>query len=171
MYIPSYNFIRSYSRNLSARRKSSIQYNFQHSELQSKKEKLARLEDKRINEANSRNDSVSNAREMLRRLRDNSSSNDTTTAANSSWAMHTNLSSEEMKKKLQHIMDVDGEEQLLRALPELVKIRKSHIVEEVKDLEMKNGSMRRIVAGYQNLLGVESLGVTTGQEQSPISQQ
>ena len=144
----------------------SIQYNFQHSELQSKKEKLARLEDKRINEANSRNGSVSNAREMLRRLRDNSSSNDTT-SANTSWTM----SSEEMKKKLQHTMDVDGEEQLLRTLPELVKIHKSHKVEEVKDLEMKNASMRRIIAGYQNLLGVESLGLTSGQERSLVLQQ
>jgi hypothetical protein len=108
---------------------------------------------------------------MLCRLHDNYSSNDTTTAANSSWAMHINLSSEEMKKKLQHTMDVDGEEHLLHTLLELVKICKSHKVEEVKDLEMKNASMRRIIAGYQNLLGVETLGVTTGQERSLILQQ
>lgn len=118
-----------------------------------------------MNEANNRNSSLSAAREMLRRLRDNSSNNDSTTNSHASWTkMWSNLSSEQMKKRLQHTMEVDGKEQLLRSLPELVMIRKSQKVEEVKDLEMKNASMRRIVAGYQNLLGVESMGSSCGRE-------
>ena len=146
------------------------QFNFQHSELQSKKEKLARLDDKRINEATSRNGSVSAAREMLRRLRDNNSSssksnNDTTTmSSSSSWTVYATLSSEEMKKRLQHIMDMDGDEgPLLRSLPELIQIRKDEKMEEAKDIEMKNASMRRIIAGYQNLLGVESSTMMGGE--------
>ena len=146
------------------------QFNFQHSELQSKKEKLARLEDKRINEATSRNGSVSAAREMLRRLRDyNSSSsksnNDTTTSSSSSnWTVYATLSSDEMKKRLQHIMDMDGDEgPLLRSLPELIQIRKDEKMEEAKDIEMKNASLRRIIAGYQNILGVESSTMMGGE--------
>jgi hypothetical protein len=141
----------------------TFQFNFQHSELQSKKEKLTRLEDKRINEANSRNSSVSAAREMLRRLRDNSSNNDTSSSTSTlaSSNMYANLSSNELKQRLQHTMDVDGEEQLLRTIPELIKIRKVQKVEEVKELEMKNASLRRVIAGYQILLGVESTTTTT----------
>ncbi len=75
--------------------------------------------------------------------------------------MYANLSSKELKKRLQHTMDVEGEEQLLRTLPELIKIRKIQKVEEVKELEMKNASLRRVIAGYQNLLGVESTTTTT----------
>lgn len=154
------------------------QFNFQHSELQSKKEKLARLEDKRINEATSRNGSVSAAREMLRRLRDNNSSssksnNDTTTmSSSSSWTVYATLSSEEMKKRLQHIMDMDGDEgPLLRSLPELIQIRKDEKMEEAKDIEMKNASMRRIIAGYQNLLGVESSTMMGGEGTTTYGQE
>ena len=154
------------------------QFNFQHSELQSKKEKLARLEDKRINEATSRNGSVSAAREMLRRLRDNNSSssksnNDTTTSSSSSsWTVYATLSSEEIKKRLQHIMDMDGDEgPLLRSLPELIQIRKDEKMEEVKDMEMKNASMRRIIAGYQNLLGVESSTMMGGEGTTTYGQE
>lgn len=108
---------------------------------------------------------------MLRRLRDSNSSssksnNDTTTSSSSSssWTVYATLSSEEMKKRLQHIMDMDGDEgPLLRSLPELIQIRKDEKMEEAKDIEMKNASMRRIIAGYQNLLGVESSTMMGGE--------
>ena len=78
--------------------------------------------------------------------------------------MYATLSSEEMKKRLQHIMDMDGDEgPLLRSLPELIQIRKDEKMEEAKDIEMKNASMRRIIAGYQNLLGVESSTMMGGE--------
>jgi hypothetical protein len=61
-------------------------------------------------------------------------------------------------------MDMDGDEgPLLRSLPELIQIRKDEKMEEAKDIEMKNASMRRIIAGYQNLLGVESSTMMGGE--------
>ena len=69
-------------------------------------------------------------------------------------------------------MEVDGEEQLLRSLPELVNMRKAQKTEEVKDREMKNASLRRIIAGYQNLFGVESVEQSCGgQDGSQVLQQ
>lgn len=128
-----------------------IQFNFQHSELQSKKEKLSRLEDKRAIEANGRHCSVTAAREMLRRLREDSSKNDVGSA-------FANLSTEEKKRKLKHAMEVDGGERLLRNFPELVKMRREEKAREVKELEMRNASLRRVIAGYQNALGADCMG-------------
>lgn len=128
-----------------------IQFNFQHSELQIKKEKLSRLEDKRAIEANGRHCSVTAARDMLRRLREDSSKND----AGSAYA---NLSTDEKRRKLEHAMEVDGGERLLRNFPDLVKMRREQKAKEVKELEVRNASLRRVIAGYQNALGTESIG-------------
>ncbi|KAL3765495.1 hypothetical protein ACHAW5_007378 [Stephanodiscus triporus] len=127
------------------------EFNFQHSELQIKKEKLSRLEDKRAIEANGRHSSVTAARDMLRRLREDSSKND----AGSTYA---NLSTDEKRRKLEHAMELDGGERLLRNFPDLVKMRREQKAREVKELETRNASLRRIIAGYQNALGTESMG-------------
>eukprot|EP00578_Thalassiosira_sp_NH16_P000773 CAMPEP_0181139624 /NCGR_PEP_ID=MMETSP1071-20121207/34879_1 /TAXON_ID=35127 /ORGANISM="Thalassiosira sp., Strain NH16" /LENGTH=226 /DNA_ID=CAMNT_0023226539 /DNA_START=834 /DNA_END=1514 /DNA_ORIENTATION=+ len=125
------------------------EYNFQHSELQGKKEKLSRLEDKRANEANSRHRSASAARDMQRRLREESSKNGD--------AAYAHLTTEEKRRKLERSMeDADGGAELLNNLPGLVGMRRTHKEKDLKDLEIKNASMRRIIAGYQNALGLAS---------------
>lgn len=125
-----------------------FQFNFQHSELQSKKEKLSRLEGKRAIEANGRHCSVAAAREMLRRLREDSSKNDDVIA----------LSTEEKRRKLEYAIEADGGGQLFRNFLELVKMRREQTAAEVKKLDVKNSSLMRIIAGYQNALGAESIG-------------
>lgn len=123
------------------------EYNFQHSELQGKKEKLSRLEDKRASEANSRHRSASAARDMLRRLREDSSKNGD--------GAYAHLTTEEKRRKLERSMeDADGGAELLKNLPGLVGMRRTQKEEELKNLEIRNASMRRIVAGYQNALGL-----------------
>ncbi len=88
---------------------------------------------------------------MLRRLREDTSKND----AGSAFA---NLSTEEKRRKLKHAMEVDGGERLLRNFPELVKMRREQMAGEVKELEMRNASLRRVIAGYQNALGAVFMG-------------
>ena len=129
----------------------SLQYNFQHAELQAKKEKLSRLEEKRNEEANSMSRSLTAAREMLRRLREDSN-NDTSYSA-----LNANLSPGERRKKLEKMMEVDGGEELLSNLPELLGMRRAQKLEELKQQELRNASLRRIIAGYQNALGVSSM--------------
>lgn len=123
------------------------EFNFQHSELQGKKEKLSRLEEKRNNEAGSRHYSVSAAREMLRRLRENSSQNEDDSGVNGA-------SPGQKRHQLEQSMELDGGEALCRSLPEFLQVRRSVTVEATKHLETRNTSLRRIVAGYQNALGV-----------------
>ena len=91
---------------------------------------------------------------MLRRLREDSSKNDAGSA-------YSNLSTEEKRRKLEHAMEVDGgerRERLLKNFPELVKIRRDQKAREVKELEMRITSLRRVIFGYQNALGTESMG-------------
>jgi len=144
-------------------RQMEKEFNFQHSELQGKREKLSRLEDKRNSEANSRNHSVSLAREMLRRLREDSSKNGPTTA-------YSNLSTEEKRRELEQIMESSGGQEEMKNLPELVKITKTQKEEEVGNLETRNASLRRIIGGYQNALGsVSIMGQPAGG--NPVMQQ
>ena len=124
-----------------------IQANFQHAELQSKKEKLSRLQDKRNSEANSRHHSLTSGRELLRRLREDSSKNDNSNNRN------IVPSTEEKRHKLEQLMYMDGGVELCKNLPELVRLRKEQTMEEYKDVESRNAALRRIIAGYQNALG------------------
>ena len=88
---------------------------------------------------------------MLRRLREDSSKND-------AGIVHANISTEEKRRKLEYSMEVDGGGHLLSNFLELVKMRRERKAAEVKELDMKNSSLRRIIAGYQNALGAESIG-------------
>jgi len=145
-------------------RQMEKEFNFQHSELQSKKEKLSRLEEKRANEANGRHRSMTAARDMLRRLREESSKNDA--GENSSLTpslSYSNLSSQEKKRKLDQAMEIDGGEELCEQLPELIKLRRARKKEGIESLKRRNASLRRIIAGYQNVLGVEATEFTQQQ--------
>ena len=122
------------------------QYQFGHSELQGKKEKLSRLEDKEVEEANMRNNTMSAAKELLRHKRENSSKNDMSNYA-------ANFTTEEKRRKLEQQMEVEGIEELCRNLPHLVKMEKLRKEDEVKGMEIRNASLRRIIAGYKNALG------------------
>lgn len=95
--------------------------------------------------------SLTAAREMLRRLREDSN-NDTSYSA-----LNANLSPGERRKKLEKMMEVDGGEELLSNLPELLGMRRAQKLEELKQQELRNASLRRIIAGYQNALGVSSM--------------
>ena len=64
-----------------------------------------------------------------------------------------NMSTDEKKRRLEEMMSVDGGEELCRMLPELIKIQRLNKEDELKLMEIRNASLRRIVAGYQNVLG------------------
>lgn len=143
-------------------RQMEKEFNFQHSELQSKKEKLSRLEEKRAAEASGRHRSASAAREMLRRLREDSSRKNAGSPSpggrgkngrNSEDDPSASLSPRTKRRKLEQVTEVDGGEELCGRLPELVKMRRAREREGIQGLERRNASLRRIVAGYQNALG------------------
>jgi len=92
---------------------------------------------------------------MLRRLREDSSKNYDGDDGNniSSSSLYASLSPAEKRRKLEQAMEVDGGEELCKNLPELVKLRRDRKTERVKNLEVRNASLRRIIAGYQNALG------------------
>ena len=92
---------------------------------------------------------------MLRRLREDSSKNDTSNA-------YSHYTTAEKQRKLEQSMEVDGGEELLKNLPHLVKMRRTQIEEDWNELEMRNASMRRIIAGYQNALGAGATTVQMG---------
>jgi len=106
---------------------------------------------------------------MLRRLRDDSSKNN---HARDAYA--DTLSAEQKRQKLEQIMEADGGEELCEALPELVKTRRAQQEEGVKELEVRAGALRRVIAGYQDALG-GSLGsmqmMNQPQQQNPVLQQ
>jgi len=129
------------------------EYNFQHSELQSKKEKLSHLEARQEEEAQARNYTMSAAREMLRRNRENASKHD---MGNSHGA---NFTAEEKRRRLELIMEEVGTEDFLRGLPELMKMQRLATEEQVRGMEIRNASLRRIIAGYQNALGGDLDGI------------
>jgi hypothetical protein len=88
---------------------------------------------------------------MLRRLREVSSKNDV-------GSVYANLSTEEKRHKLKHTIEVDGGERLFRNFPELVKMCREQKAREVKELEMRNASLRSVISGYKNELGADSMG-------------
>ncbi|KAL9185996.1 hypothetical protein ACHAXT_005234 [Thalassiosira profunda] len=127
------------------------EYNFQHAELQSKKEKLSRLEEKRLAEASRRHQSLATARELLRRLREESTAGAVGAGANAE------LSPEERRRRLEQMMEADGGAGLCGKLPALVRLRKAQKEEALAGMEAKSAALRGVIAGYQNALGGASL--------------
>ena len=125
------------------------QYNFQHSELASKKEKLDRAEEKRKIDANERHLTKSRNREDLRKLREAS-------REGASQCHDTNKMSVASKlRKLDEICDVDGGKEFFMKLgaDRLLSVVKDRKLKEVNEIEQGNAALRRIIAGYQNALG------------------
>jgi hypothetical protein len=131
------------------------QFNFQHSELQGKKEKLTRLEDKRHREASGRHHSVSAARDLLRRLREESARDAEAPAGPRAAAPRGGHapSPDARRRRLAQATDGDGGAALCRSLPELLALRRAGAAEGTRRAERRNAALRRIVAGYQNALG------------------
>ena len=96
---------------------------------------------------------MSAAREMLRRNRENASKHD---MGNSHGA---NFTAEEKRRRLELIMEEVGTEDFLRGLPELMKMQRLATEEQVRGMEIRNASLRRIIAGYQNALGGDLDGI------------
>jgi len=99
-----------------------------------------------VEETNMCNNTMSAAKELLRHKRENSSKNDMSNYA-------ANFTTEEKRRKLEQQMEVEGIEELCRNLPHLVKMEKLRKEDEVKGMEIRNASLRRIIAGYKNALG------------------
>lgn len=127
------------------------QYNFQHSELASKKEKLDRAQDKRKADANERHLTMSRNRDDLRKLREASRE------GSSQCQFHMTVASK--LKKLEEICDIDGGKEFLVKLSVdgLLSVVKDRKLEELNEIEQGNAALRMIIAGYQNALGSSSL--------------
>ncbi len=136
------------------------QYNFQHSELASKKEKLDRAEEKRKIDANERNLTMSRNREDLRKLREAS-------REGASHGVNTKMTVASKLRKLDEICDVDGGKEFFMKLStdRLLSVVKERKLKEVNEIEQGNAALRRIIAGYQNALGSSNLVDGAGQGQ------
>ena len=131
----------------------SWQYNFQHSELASKKEKLDRAEDKRKTDTNERHLTMSRNRDDLRKLREAS--------REGASQCHVNKMTVASKlKKLDEICDIDGGKEFFMKLSAdgLLSVVKDRKLEELNEIEQGNAALRRIIAGYQNALGSSNGG-------------
>jgi len=132
----------------------SRQYNFQHSELASKKEKLDRAEDKRKTDANERHLTMSRNRDDLRKLREASRQG----GASSQCHVNNKMTVASKLRKLEEICDIDGGKELFMKLSAdgLLSVVKDRKLEELNEIEQGNAALRRIIAGYQNALGSSS---------------
>lgn len=130
------------------------QYNFQHSELASKKEKLDRAEEKRKIDANERSLTMSRNRDDLRKLRDASRE-----GAASHGGVNNKMTVAYKLKKLDEICDVDGGKEFFMKLhtDRLLDVVKERKLKELNEIEQGNAALRRIIAGYQNALGRSNL--------------
>eukprot|EP00986_Skeletonema_menzelii_P017735 scaffold21543_cov145-Skeletonema_menzelii.AAC.7 len=128
-------------------------YNFQHSELASKKEKLDRAEEKRKIDANERHLTMSRNREELRKLRGASREGASQCNVTNKMTVASKL------RKLDEICDVDGGKEFFMKLSadRLLAVVKDRKLKEVNELEQGNAALRRIIAGYQNALGSSTL--------------
>ena len=88
------------------------------------------------------------ARDMLDRLRRKDEAS-TGEIAN----LYSHLTSEERRQKLEEIMTETGEEEFLRNLPELLRLRKELKEKEYLKQKEKNARMRRLIARYQKMGG------------------
>ena len=136
------------------------QYNFQHSELASKKEKLDRAEEKRKIDANERNLTMSRNREDLRKFREAS-------REGASHGVNTKMTVASKLRKLDEICDVDGGKEFFMKLSSdrLLSVVKERKLKEMNEIEQGNAALRRIIAGYQNALGSSNLVDGAGQGQ------
>lgn len=130
------------------------QYNFQHSELASKKEKLDRAEDKRKTDANERHTTMSRIRDDLRKLREASREGST-----SQCRVNNKMTVASKLRKLDEICDIDGGKELFMKLSAdgILSVVKDRKMEELNGIEQGNAALRRIIAGYQNALGSSNL--------------
>lgn len=87
---------------------------------------------------------------MLRRNRESNSSSNGSMEVGKNVA---NMSTEEKRRRLEELMSADGGEELCRMLPELIKIQRLNKEDEATLMEIRNASLRRIVAGYRSVLG------------------
>ena len=115
---------------------------------------MDRLTEKHAEEEGNQQKTFVSSREMLRRNRESNSSSNGSMEVGKNVA---NMSTEEKRRKLEELMSADGGEELCRMLPELIKIQRLNKEDEAKLMEIRNASLRRIVAGYQSVF----LGRTT----------
>lgn len=87
---------------------------------------------------------------MLRRNRESNSSSNGSMEVGKNVA---NMSTEEKRRRLEELMSADGGEELCRMLPELIKIQRLNKEDEATLMEIRNASLKRIVAGYRSVLG------------------
>ena len=111
---------------------------------------MDRLTEKHAEEEGNQQKTFVSSREMLRRNRESNSSSNGSMEVGKNVA---NMSTEEKRRKLEELMSADGGEELCRMLPELIKIQRLNKEDEAKLMEIRNASLRRIVAGYRSVLG------------------
>ena len=111
---------------------------------------MDRLTEKHAEEEGNQQKTFVSSREMLRRNRESNSSSNGSMEVGKNVA---NMSTEEKRRKLEELMSADGGEELCRMLPELIKIQRLNKEDEATLMEIRNASLRRIVAGYRSVLG------------------
>ncbi|KAL3768941.1 hypothetical protein ACHAWO_004051 [Cyclotella atomus] len=132
----------------------SLQYKFQHSELQSKREKLSHLSAKVSTASTSRTSTTKFSREALRKRRDNSSSLNA-----------PNLSLGEKKRQLEALLDGEGAEEWMAALPDWIATRAESVWEEGDDVRRECLALEKKVRGYEAAVGsVYGMEVTVGEQ-------
>ncbi|KAL7462655.1 hypothetical protein ACHAXS_003033, partial [Conticribra weissflogii] len=118
---------------------------FQHSELIGKKDKHSRIDSKRKQEAATRNISLSASREALHKRRELSSKNG---AAKSLFRLPV----EEKKRKLEAMIETDGDCEFLLKIPELIKKKSEELAEDAKGVEEVCAALRRRIVGFEKNL-------------------
>ena len=111
---------------------------------------MDRLTEKHAEEEGNQQKTFVSSREMLRRNRESNSSSNGSMEVGKNVA---NMSTEEKRRRLEEMMSADGGEELCRMLPELIKIQRLNKEDEATLMEIRNASLRRIVAGYRSVLG------------------
>ena len=119
----------------------SGQYKFQHSELNTKREKLSRLDAKVSTESSSRSASTTSSREALRRRRENSSSLNA-----------PNLSLEEKKRQLEAFLEGEGGEDFMITLSDWISKRIESVCEEGEDVRRQCFSLEKRITGFQRAM-------------------
>ena len=117
------------------------QYKFQHSELNTKREKLSRLDVKVSTESSSRSASTTSSREALRKRRENSSSLNA-----------PNLSLEEKKRQLEAFLEGEGGEEFMTSLSDWISKRIENVREEGEDIRLQCFSLEKRIAGFQRAM-------------------
>lgn len=116
-----------------------FQYQFQHSELVAKKEKIARLEELMDEETSSRDATVRLARDAVQKRR-------TKIASQEKPDLCPERQVQAMEKELQ-------EDRVICKMPRLVEQKAAAIAMEAADLYRSNESLAKMVAGYKKHFG------------------